>query len=206
MGDQTKSCGCELTSTETAAQRRTLWIALALNAIMFAAEVTAGIAIASLGLIADGLDMLSDAMVYGIALAAIGRSQRFKANAATISGFMLLVLGVGLALDAVRRLYAGESPQGAWMIAVSLPALAVNVTVLRLLARQRSSEVHMRAAWIFTRADVAANIAVILAGLAVLVTKVRYFDLVVGAAIGMYVVKEALEIVKEAARSRAIVS
>jgi Co/Zn/Cd efflux system component len=36
-------CGCGPTATETAAQRKTLMIALALNAIMFVAEVTAGL-------------------------------------------------------------------------------------------------------------------------------------------------------------------
>ena len=47
-------CGCGPTSAETAAQRRTLWIALALNAAMFIVEVTAGVLFNSTGLIADG--------------------------------------------------------------------------------------------------------------------------------------------------------
>lgn len=89
------------------------------------------------------------------------------------------------------------------MIAVSTVALVVNVTVLRLLSRHRDGEVHIRAAWIFTRADVVANASVILSGLAVLLTGVRYFDLIVGAAISAYVVKEALEILKEAQAAKA---
>ena len=84
------------------------------------------------------------------------------------------------------------------MIAVALVALAVNAYVLRLLQTQRSDEVHIRAAWIFTRADVVANAAVILSGVAVLSTGIIYFDLVVGAAIGLYVIKEAMEILREA--------
>lgn len=74
------------------------------------------------------------------------------------------------------------------MIAVAAVALAVNATVLRLLGKQRQQEVHIRATWIFTRADVVANSAVILSGIAVLATGIRYFDLVVGAAIGLYVI------------------
>lgn len=72
------------------------------------------------------------------------------------------------------------------------------MTVLRLLSPHREGEVHLRAAWIFTRADVIANAAVILSGLAVLLTDIRYFDLTVGAAISLYVIKEAFEILKEA--------
>lgn len=190
-------CGCAPTETTTQGQRNVLRIALALNAIMFVAEVAAGTAARSNGLIADGLDMLSDALVYAVALAAIERGDRFRATAARLSGVMLMALGIGVLADAVRRLFAGGSPEGLWMIAVSLVALAVNATVLRLLAKSRHEGVHMRAAWIFTRADVLANTAVILSGGAVLFTGIRYFDLATGTLIGLYVVREALEILKE---------
>lgn len=198
-------CGCEPTSAETSAQRRTLWIALTLNATMFVAEVTAGILANSTGLIADGLDMLADASAYAIALAAVGHSRRFKANAAALSGTLLIILGVGVIVDVARRLISGEPPEGAWMIVVAAVALAVNATVLRLLSKQRRDEVHIRATWIFTRADVVANLAVILSGVAVLLTGIRFFDLVVGAAIGVYVAKEGFEILREAKEARAAV-
>lgn len=191
-------CGCDPPPLENAAQKRALWLALALNASMFVFEVTTGLLFNSAGLVADGLDMLSDAAVYAIALVAIGNSLRFKANAAMFSGVALLVLGFGLLLEVVRRIFQGGDPEGLWMISVSIVALVVNIVVLRLLSRQRSDEVHLRAAWIFTRADVIANGAVILSGLAVLATGLRYFDLIVGAAIGAYVIREAFEIVSEA--------
>ena len=191
-------CGCSPPPIETAAQKRVLWIALLLNAVMFLVEVTTGILVNSAGLVADGLDMLSDAAVYVVALIAIGSSLRFKANAAMVSGLVLLALGFGLIVEVVRRFFEGGNPEGIWMIVVSVVALAVNVIVLRLLSRQRSDEVHMRAAWIFTRADLIANGAVILSGIAVLLTSLRQFDLAVGAAIGAYVVREAFEIIGEA--------
>lgn len=191
-------CGCSPPQTETAAQKRVLWIALLLNAAMFFVEVTTGILVNSAGLVADGLDMLSDAAVYLVALIAIGSTLKFKANAAMGSGLVLLALGIGLIVEVVRRFFDGGTPEGLWMIVVSVIALVVNVIVLRLLSQQRSNEVHMRAAWIFTRADVIANGAVILSGIAVLLTGLRQFDLAVGAAIGAYVVREAFEIIGEA--------
>ncbi|MEO1168777.1 MAG: cation diffusion facilitator family transporter [Pseudomonadota bacterium] len=195
-------CGCGPTAVETAAQRNSLWIALWLNAVMFAVEVVTGLLANSAGLLADGLDMLTDATAYAIALAAIGRSGGFKANAATLSGALLLVVGLGMVIEVARRLVWGGEPEGSWMMAVAFVALAVNVFVLRLLSKQRKDEVHIRAAWIFTRVDVIANASVIIAGLAVLLTGIRYFDLVVGGAIGLYVVKEALEILREAKVAR----
>ncbi|MDE2562838.1 MAG: cation transporter [Sphingomonadales bacterium] len=193
-------CGCSPPPLENENQKRALRIALGLNAAMFLVEVTTGVIANSAGLIADGLDMLSDAAVYAIALIAIGRSLRFKANAAIFSGASLLVLGAGLMLEVAERFFEGGSPEGTWMVAIAGLALIVNITVLRLLARQRSEEVHLRAAWIFTRADVIANAAVILSGLAVLITGSRYVDLTVGAAIAVYVMREALEIILEARR------
>jgi cation diffusion facilitator family transporter len=195
-------CGCGPTAAETADQRRTLWIALVLNAVMFAVEGTAGLLASSAGLIADGLDMLADASAYAVTLAAVGRSARFKANAATMSGALLLVLGFGLLVDVIRRVIAGAPPEGIVMMVVAAVALAVNATVLKLLGKHRDKGVHLRATWIFTRADVVANIAVILSGAAVLLSGYRYLDLVVGAGIGLYVVKEALEILREAREGR----
>ena len=59
--------------------------------IVAAAEHAGWIA-QSTGLLADALDMLSDATAYAIGLVAIGRTARFKANAAALSGGILLVL------------------------------------------------------------------------------------------------------------------
>lgn len=168
---------------------------------MFAVEVGVGVAAHSSGLIADGMDMLADASAYAIALAAVGQGELLKAKAATVSGVLLLLLGLGVLIDVLRRLIAGEIPQAGWMIAVAAVALAVNATVLHLLNRQRQDEVHIRASRIFTRADVVANMAVIVSGIGVLLTGSRYFDLIVGAGIGIYVVREALEILSDARRS-----
>ena len=195
-------CGCT-THTETAEQRRTLKLALGLNATMFIVEVVAGILGHSSGLLADGLDMLADASAYAVALVAVTRGPQFKSSTVMSSGALLFILGVGVLLDVVRRVVGGEAPEGLVMIAVAVVALAVNVTVSKLLGRHRDDGVHWRETWILTRADVVANIAVILSGIAVLATGFRYIDLMVGAAIGLYVIRESVEILGKARRSRA---
>lgn len=89
------------------------------------------------------------------------------------------------------------------MIATTLISLGVNAYVIRMLARFRRGEVHLRAAWLFTRADVVANVGVILSAVLVLVTNNRFPDLIVGLAIGLYVIREALEILAQAREARA---
>jgi Co/Zn/Cd efflux system component len=165
--------------------------------------VVAGLVGQSSSLIADALDMLADASAYAIALAAIGRSTRFKAGAATLSGGLLLLLGVLVLLDVGRRALFGSEPESLVMMAVASLSLIVNATVLRMLGRYREGEVHLRATWIFTRVDVIANIGVMLSGLVLLLTGSRFPDLIVGSAIGVYVVKEAFEILSEAREARA---
>jgi cation diffusion facilitator family transporter len=194
-------CGCRHEAKDVS-ERRILMIALALNALMAVVGGVAGWIGQSTGLLADALDMLSDAAAYAIGLAAIGRSARFKANAATASGIALLVLGLGLLLEVVRRIGAGAEPESGWMIATATLSLAVNLTVLRLLAPLKQGEVHLRATWIFTRADVIANVGVIAAGVMVMLLGLPYPDYVIGSLIGLYVVKEAVEILSEARKAR----
>lgn len=196
-------CGCHVDAPTTAEERRSLWWALALNAAMAVIGGIAGWLADSTGLLADALDMLSDASAYAIGLSAIGRTALFKARAASVSGAVLLLLGAGMLFEVGRRLFQGSEPASGAMVAVALLSLAVNVTVLRLMRRFRNSEVHLRAAWIFTRADVVANLGLIAAALLVLATRSPIPDLLVGAAIGLYVMREALEIVREAREARA---
>lgn len=190
-------CGCHQEASNPR-ERRVLQIALGLNAAMALIGGIAGWLSQSTGLLADALDMLSDATAYAIGLVAIGRSLRFKANAAYASGVVLLLLGVGVLIEVARRAVTGSEPEGGWMVGVSLVSLAVNVAVLRVLSPFRRGGVNLRASWIFTRADVVANIGVILSGALVALLGTRYPDLIIGTLIGLYVTKEAFEILSEA--------
>ena len=187
---------------KNAHERRVLMIALALNAAMAVIGGIAGWIAQSTGLLADALDMLSDATAYAIGLVAIGRTARFKANAAWLSGSVLLVLGIGVLVEVGRRIVQGAEPLSGWMIGTALLSLVVNVAVLRMLSPLKSGEVHLRATWLFTRADVVANLGVILAGVLVLWLGSPYPDFAIGTLIGLYVIKEAVEILGDARRAQ----
>jgi Co/Zn/Cd efflux system component len=190
-------CGCKLSSADTAEQRRTISIALALNATMFVVGTVAALVADSTGLLADALDMLADSSVYAIALLAIGRSIAFKSRGARVSGGLLAILGLGVVIESVRRAVMGAEPEGWIIVGIATMSLLVNATVLRMLAKYRDGEVHLRASWIFTRADVIANLGVIVAGLLVLGIGAPWPDFVIGAGIGLYVIREAVEILRD---------
>lgn len=193
-------CSCHA-KADSPAQRRVPSFALSLNATMFLVGMVAGLIAQSTGLIADSLDMFADAVAYGIALAAFNRGLGFKAKAATMSGSVPLTLGIGVLLDSVRRGIFGSVPESRVIMGVASISLLVNATVLYLLGAYREQGVHLRATWIFTKVDVIANLAVILSGAVIWLTGFRFVDLIVGAAIGAYVIKEGFEILSEAKKA-----
>ena len=193
------SCECAQTSAKTEAERKTLRIALSLNATMFVVGITAGMLAESTGLLADALDMLTDAIAYTLALMAISRGPEFKRNAARWTGGVLVLLGAGIVAEVVRRWFHGSEPVGLVMMVYSAISFAVNLFVLTQLAKYRLGQVHINATYICTRADVLANLGVFVSGAIVTLTGLRVVDLIAGFAIGVYVVKEAVEILREAA-------
>ena len=174
----------------------TLRVLLAINAAMFAVEAVAGWLAQSTGLLADSLDMLADAAVYGLALYAVGRPARLKLRAAHASGGLQLALALGAFVEVARRAVFGGQPEPPAMIGVSLVALAANVACLVLIHRHRHRGAHMEASYIFSANDVLANLGVILAGALVAWTGSRLPDLVIGAAIAGLVLRGALRILR----------
>jgi cation diffusion facilitator family transporter len=189
-------CGCELDES-AAIERKTLWSLLAINGAMFVAEGLAGWWGESTGLLADSLDMLADASVYGIALYAVGRSPKLQQSAASASGVVQIALGLGVIFEVVRRLLYGSEPVSMLMMGVGVVALLANVSCLLLLARHRNAGIHMRASWIFSTNDVIANLGVIISGGLVMFTGSRLPDLIVGVIISVIVVLGGVRILRE---------
>jgi len=177
-------------------ERIVLWQLMAINALMFVIEIIAGWLAESTGLLADGLDMLADAAVYGLALAAVGGAAHRKLRTAHLSGWLQLILGVGILLEVGRRIWVGAEPQPPVMLGIALLALAANLMCVLLLARHRDGEAHMKASWIFTANDAIANVGVIMAGALVGWLGNPWPDWVIGAAIGALILHGALRILR----------
>jgi Co/Zn/Cd efflux system component len=179
-------------------ERGTLLVLIAINGVMFIVEVATGWLAQSMGLVADSLDMLADAGVYGLALVAVGKDPVAKAHAAIASGCIQLSLASLVLLEVVRKWHHGSEPSSIVMIGVSVLALAANTGCLYLLRKHRRGEVHMRASWIFSTTDVQANLGVVLAGILVLVTASSVPDLVVGVLVCGIVVRGGVRILRDA--------
>jgi len=184
-------------------QASALRLVLGINAAMFVIEFVTGWMAQSTGLISDSLDMLADAIVYAISLSVVFSSDAGRAKSATLSGVFQVALGLGALFEVARRYLVGSSPEPAYMILVSLFALAANVVCLRVISKHRDDGVHMKASWIFSRNDVLANISVIASGVLVATTAMAFWDLVAGVGIGVLVLSGGYRILKAASEAQA---
>ena len=163
--------------------RRVLWLALLLNAAMFAVEIAGSLQSGSVSLLADAIDFFGDAANYALSLAVLSMALSWRATAsllkaASMAGFGIFVLG-----RALWSALNGLPPEPLTMGAVALLALAVNVFVAWTLYRYRDGDSNMRSVWICSRNDAVGNVAVALAALGVFGTGAAWPDLLV--AVGM---------------------
>jgi Co/Zn/Cd efflux system component len=181
----------------TSLQSKLLWIVLLINFAFFILEIIAGFISKSMGLVADSLDMLADALVYGLSLWAVGSTVIRKKKVAKLSGYFQLALALLGLLEVIRRFISFEKvPDFQTMIIVSVLALIANSVCLYLLQKSKSQEAHMKATMIFTSNDIIINTGVIAAGVLVLLTQSKYPDLIMGAIVFLIVVRGAFRILK----------
>lgn len=178
-------------------EKKLLWMVLWINFSLFVLEIITGFVSGSMGLVADSLDMLADAIVYGLSLFAVGHTIAKKKQVAKISGYFQMALAIIGIIEVIRRFLGIEAiPVFQTMIIISLFALAGNATSLYLLQKSKSKEAHMQASLIFTSNDVIVNVGVILAGGLVFLTNSKYPDLIIGCTVFLLVAKGAIRILK----------
>jgi Co/Zn/Cd efflux system component len=183
---------------DSPAWRRALWIALAVNAGMFLAEIVAGAAAGSASLQADALDFLGDAANYAISLGVAGMALAWRARAALLKDASLGLLGAWVLGSTAWHAYAGTLPQAEVMGIVGLLALVANAGVALLLDRYRGGDANMRSVWICSRNDAIGNAAVLLAAAGVFGTGTGWPDLVVAAIMAALGIGGGWQIVRQA--------
>jgi Co/Zn/Cd efflux system component len=164
--------------------RRVLWIALAINAGFFVAEMVAGAAAGSASLQADALDFFGDAANYAISLSVAGMALTWRARAALAKGGTMTVFTLWVLGNAAWHVIFGTLPRAEVMGAVGVGALIANGGVALMLYRYRSGDANMRSVWICSRNDVLGNAAVVLAALGVFGTGTGWPDVIVAAIMG----------------------
>lgn len=172
-----------------------------LNLVYFGVEFAVALVIGSVSLFADSIDFLEDAAVNGLILIALGWNVRRRALVGMAMAVILLVPGAATAWMAWQKFAMPVPPAPVPLSLAGLGALAVNLYCAFLLARFRAHGGSLtRAAWLSARNDALANLAIIIAGGATVVTLSVWPDLIVG--LGIFAINlDAAREVYQAARA-----
>jgi Co/Zn/Cd efflux system component len=197
MTDCCNEKACEIEALRDR-QSSTLKIVLGINAVMFFIELTAGLIAGSVSLIADSLDMLGDALVYGFSIYVVARGASMKAKAALLKGGIMAAFGLFVFGQAMYKMIIPHVPVFETIGAIGLLALAANSICLVLLWRHRADDINMSSVWLCSRNDIIANVSVLCAALGVWLTSSGWPDILVGLALAALFLRSAIFVLRGA--------
>lgn len=181
-----------------------------LTIVILAVEVVGGILSNSLALLADAGHMLTDVVGIGLALLAIwigsrppdaGRSfgyQRLEILAAVVNAVLLFGVAAFILVEAFRRLASPPDVASGLMIAVAIVGLVGNGISLWLLRDAQSTSLNMRGAYLEVMGDLAGSVAVIVAGLVIVLTGVTTADAIASALIALFILPRTWRLLRDA--------
>ena len=188
----------DLTKEQNKSLAKVFWIVLAINLVMFFTEVTGGYLAHSNALLADSLDMLADVFVYGLSLYALTRGHQAKVTASLVKGILMAVLGIVVVGEAIYKIFNPIIPTAETITIIGGIAVVANGLCLLLLMKYKNTDLNTKSAWICTRNDVMANVAVIAAGFLVAYFGSMWPDIIIGLGIAFIVLQSSVGIIKEA--------
>jgi cobalt-zinc-cadmium efflux system protein len=194
------------------ADRGKLGIALALILGFMVVEVAVGIAASSLALLSDAAHMLTDAAAIALALVAINLASRPAKGAFTFglrraeilsaqfNGATLLVLGLLVVVEGVRRIVDPPAVEGAAVLIVALVGVAVNLVATSVLARANRESLNVEGAYQHLLTDLAAFVFTAIAGAVILLTDFREADGIAALIVAAIMLYASFGLLKESGR------
>ncbi len=178
--------------------RRVLW-AVMVNIALTVAQIVAGVFSGSLAMIADAIHNLSDALSLVIAFVArrIARRPadadmtfgygRAEVVAALVNYTTLIVIALYLVAEGIGRLFNPVEIEGWIVVMVAGIAFVVDAVTALLIMRLSRDSVNMRAAFLHNLADALGSVAVIVAGVLIILYDWRLIDPILTLLIAAYI-------------------
>lgn len=178
--------------------RKALWVALAINLVMFLVEIISGWRSGSVSLLADAIDFAGDAANYGITLTVLSMGLVWRSRAALVKGLSMLAFGVFVLARAGWSIYVGVVPEPLTMGVIGALALVANVIVALMLYAFREGDSNMRSVWLCSRNDAVGNIAVLVAAAGVFGTGSGWPDFLVALIMAGLALSAGYSVVRQA--------
>jgi cobalt-zinc-cadmium efflux system protein len=189
--------------------RGRLAVVLVITSVVLVAEVVGAILSGSLALIADAGHMLSD--VAGLSLAWFAATlarrptsdqrtwgyRRAEVLAAAGQAAVLLAVGGFVLIEGVRRLFEPPDVASNLMVVFGVIGLVGNAVSIAVLARARSSNLNMRAAFLEVVNDALGSVAVIVAAVVIALTGWLQADAVASILIGSLILPRTVRLLRE---------
>lgn len=201
-------CDCENKKLDTLAkkQAKVLWIVLTINAVFFIAEFVSGILAKSVSLTGDSLDMLGDALTYGISLYVINKSLSAKVKASQFKASVMMITAIFVLGRAIITVVTQKVPVYEVMGVMSLLALGANLVCLWLLSKHKNDDINFSSVWLCSRNDIITNSSVIVASFFVYFYQSIWPDVLIGLGITILVGKSAIKVWFDSKNKQLLVS
>ena len=189
--------------------RRRMKIVLAITAAVMVAEAVGGWLAHSLALLADAGHMLADVAALGLSLVVTALAQRpvtaertfgllrLEILAALVNGAALIVIALGIGLEAYRRLRSPAEVQGTLLLIIAGVGLAANAVGAAILHRGHHHSLNQRGAYLHIVSDLLGSVGALLAGVIILATGWVQADPVISVLISLLILGSAWRLVKE---------
>lgn len=189
--------------------RRPLAGALAITLAVFVLQIFGAVWTGSLALLFDSVHVLTDAAGLAMALGAATLSgrpatarrswgfRRAEVIAALLQAAFLLAVGAYVLVEGVRRLITPEDVAAPELVVFGVVGLAGNLAALALLARHRTANFNLRAAFLEVLNDALGSVAVIVAAVTIMLTGWMRADAVVAMLIGALIIPRTLRLLRE---------
>ncbi|PXW35533.1 UNVERIFIED_CONTAM: cobalt-zinc-cadmium efflux system protein [Williamsia faeni] len=181
--------------------------------VFFVLEITVGVMVNSLALIADSGHMATDvvAMLMGLGALLLARHStaddvktfgwhRAEVFTAVANAILLMGVAVYVIYEAIDRIGTDPDVPGLTLVIVALIGLAANVVVMMLLRSDSKGSIAVRGAYTEVLADAVGSVGVLIAGIVTMTTNWPYADLVVAVLIALWVAPRAIRLALDAMR------
>ncbi len=189
--------------------RSRLYLALAFNAVIIAAEFAGGFILNSMGLMSDAGHNLIDQGSLFLALYAHILTARPATEertfgyhragivAAFLNSFILLLTAVGIAFVGFKRVLHPVPVDGAWVMAIAAISFVANLTIALLLQHGAKDDLNIRSAFWHMLGDAWVSLGVVISGATILLTGWTMLDPLVSLLVVGAIVKGAWPLFKE---------
>lgn len=184
--------------------KKVVFLVALLNFAYFWVEYGVAIQIGSVSLFADSIDFLEDTAINILILVAIGWSAHRRSQVGFLLAGIILIPSISTLWMVWQKFIHPMAPDASLLTYTGLGALIINVSCAFLLVNFRKHTSSLvKAAFLSSRNDAFANIAIIASGLMTVYSASMWPDLVVGLGIFAMNLDAAKAVFKAAKQERA---